>query len=126
MVMYLPITPARLQGQRWKNWGLTRLRHLPVNEMYTDQEVIDNLEGFQANDQAANDYGTIPLDNDDDIETNEVTSSFEEPFGNNLANHSEEPAPPSNVVDGKPKKTLTTKIAKEKGVEEETFYLMVF
>ena len=25
----VPITPVRLQGQRWKNWALTRLSHLP-------------------------------------------------------------------------------------------------
>ena len=40
-----PITPVRLQGQRWRNWALTRLAHLPANEEYTDEEVAQNLGG---------------------------------------------------------------------------------
>ena len=40
----IPITPVRLQGQRWRNWAATRLSHLPPNELYTDAEVIENLE----------------------------------------------------------------------------------
>ena len=32
----IPITPVRLQGQRWRNWAATRLSHLPPNEIYTD------------------------------------------------------------------------------------------
>ena len=39
-----PITPVRLQGQRWRNWATTRLSHLPPDELYTDAEVIRNLE----------------------------------------------------------------------------------
>ena len=31
-----PITPVRLQGQRWRNWATTRLSHLPPNELYID------------------------------------------------------------------------------------------
>ena len=35
-----PITPARLQGQRWRNWANTRLAHIiPPNLRYTDEEV---------------------------------------------------------------------------------------
>ena len=42
-VQTLPITPVRLQGQRWRNWGLSRLSHLP-SVRYSDSEVIANLE----------------------------------------------------------------------------------
>ena len=42
-VQTLPITPVRLQGQRWRNWGLTRLSHLP-SVRYSDSEIIANLE----------------------------------------------------------------------------------
>ena len=34
---------ARLQGQRWRNWAHTRLSHLPRGEVYTDEEVIENI-----------------------------------------------------------------------------------
>ena len=103
-----PITPARLQGQRWRNWGLTRLRHLPPNEVYTDQEVIDNLEG---NNQAPVDVDSIPP-NDHDIDT---SPALEEPIGNNVHDQSEEiPQSHSNEVVVEPKKTITAKITKEK------------
>ena len=42
-VQTIPITPARLQGQRWRNWAHTRLSHLPRGEVSTDEEVIENI-----------------------------------------------------------------------------------
>ena len=44
----VPITPARLQGQRWRNWANTRLAHLPDNEIYTDEEIIQHFEVDEA------------------------------------------------------------------------------
>ena len=39
-----PITPVRLQGQRWRNWALTRLSHLPANEEYTDARNLEQID----------------------------------------------------------------------------------
>jgi hypothetical protein len=40
----VPITPARLQGQRWRNWANTRLGHLPQNLVYTEEEIMQRFE----------------------------------------------------------------------------------
>ena len=107
-VQTFPITPARLQGQRWRNWGLTRLRHLPPNEVYTDQEVNDNLEGTS---QAPNDVDSIRLDDHSDIDT---SPALEVSIRNDVPDQSEEILLPDTNVVVEPKKTITAKITQEK------------
>ena len=59
-VSKVPITPARLQGQRWRNWAHTRLGHLPQNLVYKEEEIIQRLE--EADDEVL-DNKDIPMEN---------------------------------------------------------------
>ena len=81
-----PLTPVRLQGQRWRNWANTRLNHLNPNEIYSDEEVIRNLNPNIS-------------EKNKSVEAEEIEST-----------ESSIPAP----AVGSPKKTITAKNVKEK------------
>ena len=108
-VQTIPITPARLQGQRWRNWARTRLSHLPRGEVYTDEEVIENIrrnawnmsiDGTEIERDVPAVVIDIPLNND-------IIIDIEQPEQENVEAQ-ESQVPPKST------KTLTAKNVKEK------------
>ena len=95
----VPITPARLQGQRWRNWANTRLGHLPQNLVYTEEEIMQRFE------EADN---VVVLDNRDNPRVN-VDDDI--PMMNEVEDI---PDDGDALVAVAPKKTITAKPVKEK------------
>ena len=108
-VQTMPITPVRLQGQRWRNWAFTRLSHLPANEVYTDEEVRSNLE-----DQPVED--NIEENVEENAEEN-VEENVEKNVEENVEENDKEPT--KKTITAKPVKERKRKLAFEVPQEEK-------
>lgn len=105
------ITPARLQRQRWRNWALTRLAHLPPNEVYSDQEVIDNLREVNATDA----HDIVSVESQENVSIEVVVDTVEPP-----ANEEEDDVPKKKTVTAKATKEKRRKLAYEVPVNEKS------